>query len=523
MMHKPHLKNLLGLVLLGLVFFVPFLGGVHLFDWDEINFAEISREMIVLNDYLRVHVDFLPFWEKPPLFFWLQVLSMKLWGINEFAARFPNAICGILTLVLLYLMGKRLWNARFGFIWALAYFGSVLPHLYFKSGIIDPWFNLFIFGGIYVFILGTWKRTKISSIQIARTPWYYFLVGGLLIGLGILTKGPVAYLIAGLTFGVYWILKRFRMFVSVPQFLMFTVAATLAMATWYGIETWKNGPWFINEFNRYQYRLFSTPDAGHRGFPGYHFVVILVGCFPASIFCLDELFKPIKLKEAHLKDFRTWMIVLMSVVVVLFSIVQSKIVHYSSMAYFPLSFLAALSMYHWMTYWRKFSRWMKIGLYGIGGLYAFATLVMPWVGRNVDLLIPLIKDPFAQANLQAEVAWMGWESLVAVIMIGSLILGTYFMKTHEAEVGFKFLFGGTAVFVFATLIFFIGKIETYSQRAAIEHMKSLQGKDIYINTHGYKSYAKLFYTQKPGRTNPKDGDKFWMFRGRRRQRCACYL
>ena len=437
---------------------------------------------------------------------------MKMWGINEFAARFPNAVCGILTLIVLYLMGRKLHSARFGRVWALAYFGSVLPHLYFKSGIIDPWFNLFIFVGIYFFILATWKRAGRESILLPRSMLFYLFVGGFLIGLGILTKGPVAYLVACLTFGVYWILKRFRMFVSVPQFLLFSLAATLAMAAWYGIETWKNGPWFINEFNRYQYRLFSTPDAGHKGFPGYHFVVVLIGCFPASIFCLDDLFRKSEL-SGHLKDFRTWMIVLMGVVLVLFSIVQSKIVHYSSLAYFPLTFLAALGMHNWMTRHRKLTPALKVGLYGIGGLYAFATLVAPWIGRNIHLLRPLIKDPFAQANLDASVNWTGLESLVALVMVASLVMTIYFMNRHEAGIGFKFLFGGTAVFLTLTLFLFIGKIESYSQRAAVNFMESLQGKDIYINTHGYKSYAKLFYTRKPGSAGPNDGDKFFMFRG----------
>src|SRR3954468_10540633 len=82
--------------------FVPFLGAVHLFDWDEINFAECAREMIVTGDYSHVQLNFQPFWEKPPLFIWLQVLSMKIFGVNEFAARFPDAICGILTLNIIY-------------------------------------------------------------------------------------------------------------------------------------------------------------------------------------------------------------------------------------------------------------------------------------------------------------------------------------------------------------------------------------------------------------------------------------
>ena len=107
--------------------------------------------MIVLEDYLRVHINFKPFWEKPPLFSWLQVLSMKIFGINEYAARFPNAIVGILTLLSLHKFGTYYKNPKFGLIWALAYWGSILPFLYFKSGIIDPWFNFFIFSALFYF------------------------------------------------------------------------------------------------------------------------------------------------------------------------------------------------------------------------------------------------------------------------------------------------------------------------------------------------------------------------------------
>lgn len=46
------------------ILFIPFLGQVHLFDWDEVNFAECAREMLVTKNYLRVQIDFQPFWEK---------------------------------------------------------------------------------------------------------------------------------------------------------------------------------------------------------------------------------------------------------------------------------------------------------------------------------------------------------------------------------------------------------------------------------------------------------------------------
>lgn len=152
-MNFANLKYQLLIVLMALLLFVPFLGAVHLFDWDEINFAECAREMIATGNYFSVQINFQPFWEKPPLFIWMQALSMNIFGINEFAARLPNAICGIITLLVLFNISKKLYDVKFGLLWVLVYAGSFLPHFYFKSGIIDPWFNLFIFSGIYYFIL----------------------------------------------------------------------------------------------------------------------------------------------------------------------------------------------------------------------------------------------------------------------------------------------------------------------------------------------------------------------------------
>ena len=61
------------------------IGDFNLFDWDEINFAESSREMLVTNNFSQVMINFEPFHEKPPLFFWLQVISFKIFGVTSFA------------------------------------------------------------------------------------------------------------------------------------------------------------------------------------------------------------------------------------------------------------------------------------------------------------------------------------------------------------------------------------------------------------------------------------------------------
>ena len=381
-MEKSSLRYSLIFAAIGAILFFPFLGGVHLFDWDEINFAEISREMLLTKDYLRIYVNFLPFWEKPPFFFWLQALSMKAFGVNEFAARFPNAVFGVLTLVMLYNMGRKLYDHLFGVLWAGVYLGSILPFLYFKSGIIDPVFNFFIFLGIYLTIFFYWKKDQFEGIDLKLGKWGYLFLGGFSVGMAILTKGQVAYLIVCLTFFVYWIYKRFYFYINVPQFLFFTFSATLVTLSWYGLETWQHGTWFIEEFNKYQYRLFSTPDAGHKGFPGYHFAVLLVGCFPASIFLIRAFFKMPTQQWHYQKDFTIWMKMLFWVVLILFTIVKSKIVHYSSMCYYPLTFLAALVVYEVLKGRVAFNRWMKVGLWIVGGLFIIATIALPipWPG-----------------------------------------------------------------------------------------------------------------------------------------------
>ena len=168
------------LIFLGVVFFFPFLGSVPLFDWDEVNFAESAKEMLVTGDYFRVHIDFEPFTEKPPLFFWLQAASMSVFGVNEFAARFPNALTGVIVLLILYFIGRKLETPRFGLIWALSFWGSLLPHIYFRSGIIDPVFNLFMFLSILFLALSV--RSEKESDKNKNALW-----AGVFTGLAVLT------------------------------------------------------------------------------------------------------------------------------------------------------------------------------------------------------------------------------------------------------------------------------------------------------------------------------------------------
>lgn len=496
------------IILLGSLFFFPFLGGVHLFDWDEINFAECAREMIVTGDYLRVNVDFKPFWEKPPLFFWMQVVSMKLWGINEYAARFPNAICGVVSLLCIYQIGLKLKDRLFGGIWVLAYLGSILPHLYFKSGIIDPWFNLFIFLGLYFLIQFHWSKNL--EVEKDRN-WKYLILGGVFIGVAILTKGPVGLLIPGLVLTIYWIINRFRFYISISEGILFLIVVFLTAGIWFGLEYWQNGPWFIQEFTSYQVHLLQSHGAGHRGFLGYHFIVLLFGCFPASIFAIRSLYKTEFLTEKKQIDFARWMKILFWVVLILFSIVQSKIVHYSSLCYFPLTFLAACTLHQYLKD-QKWENWIKIIFIAISTLIILVFILFPILVHYPDFLASTTNDPFTKANFYAEIEWGILDFLPAICLM--IILGgfLFYKRIEFKKMNYLILFLGMGIFIQLTLILWVNKIETFSQRPVIEFYTNLQNEDCYVYPI-YRTYAHLFYTKRKGAQRSESYVKDWLMNG----------
>ncbi len=512
MLQIPGNKIVIFIIAAALLFFIPFLGAVHLFDWDEINFAECSREMLVTGDYSQVYINYLPFWEKPPMFFWMQSAAMYVFGVNEFAARFPNAVCGVITLVVLYRCGSKLFGRNFGILWALAYGGSFFPAMYFKSGIIDPWFNLFIFLSVYHFIQYHWKRNAMDKPGLSKSLAYYAIWSGVYMGLAMLTKGQVALMIFLLMLFVYLAANRFRFYFGAGHAFLFLGAAFFVTALWYGYETIKNGPWFLGEFIKYQYRLFTTHDAGQKGFFGYHFVVILFGAFPASVFAIPSFFKT-AYSSAFEKDFKKWMLIMFWVVLVLFTVVQSRIIHYSSLAWFPVTFLAAYSFYKWERGELQVKKYTLVLLAIVGGLLSLLLLAAPVIGMNIKKIIPYVKDKFAQANMEAEVNWTGWEAIAGIVLVAVLAVGiTQLVKRNFHKAKWVF-FAGTAIVIFLASAMIVPRAERYSQGAAVDFFIERQGEDCYVAVLGYKSYAHLFYTMKKKPENKNAYDQDWLLEG----------
>jgi 4-amino-4-deoxy-L-arabinose transferase-like glycosyltransferase len=499
------LADLALLAVLGAALFLPFLGSVHLFDWDEVNFAECSREMLLTGDYLRVEINYEAFPEKPPLFIWLQALSMKTLGVGEAAARAVNAFCGIATLLVVYLVGRRLFSRRFGWLWALAFLGSLLPSVFFRSGVIDPVFNLLTFVGIAALARGALLPAASRRL---------FLLAGAAIGLAVLSKGPTAFLVALLCLGVYWASRRFAPVVPAARLVEFSLAVCAIAAMYYLTETLLHGPRLVTEFVRYLIRLLTTGDAGQGRPFWFHAAVLLFGCFPASAVALASVGRLDGTRTPEQADFRRWMVILFWVVLVLFSVVKTKTVLYSSLAYFPITFLAAdgmdaaLGAGTRVKARRLAAALGSLGAAVAGGLTLFIVLLL-----HKEWLTPLVRDPFALAVVSKPVAMNGWEPLIGFAYLALLAAGVALVwRPARLLAGLVVVFAATAITLEALAVVLAPRIESYTQGGPVQFYESLRGCDCYAKSL-FKTYNDLFYWRKPPGMRRESYDATWLLTG----------
>jgi len=189
----------------------------------------------------------------------------------------------------------------------MIYLGTILTFLYFKTGIIDPCFNLFIIVSIYHFYL----LTLTASDKLKHA-----FLAGLFLGLAVLTKGPVAIVITALSYSVYVLINRFTFYMSWKELLVIILTVTAICFLWFGVDLVKNGPWFLVRFIKYQVELFSQNAADHGEPFFYHWWVLLIGCFPASIFFMRGQF--VSTHASQQKAFKKWMLILFWVTLILF-------------------------------------------------------------------------------------------------------------------------------------------------------------------------------------------------------------
>ena len=199
------------------------LGNASLASWDEAWYAEIARNILETGDFLKLSWIGKPYFDHPPTGFWAEAISFKLFGVNEFAARFPQALAGFLSVVLVYLIGKNLFHKIVGLSAGIILATSAWFVFRARSGNLDAMLVFFLLATIY------------AAVKARTNPKWIYLVavfGGFLV----LTKAVIG---AGFVPLVLIILARsasfsiFQVFTSLAFFLI------IAM------------PWYLTNYSAY--------------------------------------------------------------------------------------------------------------------------------------------------------------------------------------------------------------------------------------------------------------------------------
>jgi 4-amino-4-deoxy-L-arabinose transferase-like glycosyltransferase len=348
-----------------------------LIDRDEPRFAEASREMIERADYIVPYFNNQLRLDKPPLAYWAQIASYRIFGENDFAARFPSAVAAALIALSIFGWGGRLGGEKVGWWAAIIFTFSLQTFVHAKAAVADMWLVLFMtiahWSGFEMIQLATpIDREQASNAQRStldqinqtsnikhQTSWPWWLVFYFSLALGFLAKGPIAWTPL-LT--VSAIILYTRDWQSARRFKFpLGILLTLAVVALWGIPALiqTHGEFFSVGIGRHVIaRSFATMEGHGANSLGlylllvpFYFVTVFVGFFPWSI-KLPSLVRTLwRERETGLgapgyngNKIDAYLVTGTAIIFIIFTLVSTKLPHYTLPA-FPL--LALLLARHW--------------------------------------------------------------------------------------------------------------------------------------------------------------------------------
>ena len=262
-------------VLFGLVFFL-FLGHIPLIDPDEGRYAEIPREMLERGDFITPFLNYVKYFEKPVLLYWLNALSFGIFGQNEFAARFPSALSGLLTVLLTYVTGREIFSRRVGMMAALILGTSVGFLVQARYNITDMILTFCMTATLACFIMA-------AKAEGRRQGRYYYLMY-FFAALTVLAKGLIGIVLPVMVIFGYILLSRRWSIFREMRLLTGTILFILVAAPWFVLVSLKN-PEFARFFFIHEHFERFLTKVHKRYEPPWFFIPVLVGCMlPWSFF-----------------------------------------------------------------------------------------------------------------------------------------------------------------------------------------------------------------------------------------------
>jgi 4-amino-4-deoxy-L-arabinose transferase-like glycosyltransferase len=349
-------KDLSILLLVFGVAFFQLLGRIPLINPDEGRYAEIPREMIERGDFITPMLNYVKFFDKPPLHYWLSAFSMTIFGQNEFAARFTGAAMGLLTVLLVYHVGRRLFGRREGLLAALILGTSTGFLVQARYDITDMTLTCTLSATLAFFILAAREGEP-------RKGLYYHLFY-LFAGLAMLAKGLIGIVFPGaiiffylLITGRWRIIKEMRLATGIPLFL-------LVCAPWFILVSIRN-PEFARFFFIHEHfeRFTTTVHNRKQGF--WFYIPVLLGTMLPWSFFIPSAFRGVWRERMTAEgNGRLYLVIWAAFIFLFFSKSSSQLVPYILPVFPPLALLTGVVFARFSD---GFSRPLKIEGYAVAG------------------------------------------------------------------------------------------------------------------------------------------------------------
>ena len=413
------------------------LGSWPLLDPTEGRYATVGQHMLLSGDWITPHTyedgAMIPFLGKPPLSFQATALSYALFGMNEVASRIPTLLATIFSALLTGIFATRVFSREVGILSVIILLSSGL--VFFLAGfcMTDPLLMLGVTGAVVGLGLHLHEGSKRES------PWAYLFFGSL--GIGMLTKGPVALVLAGFPLFLWWCI-RYRSGAGTLRLPWLGGVALFCIITipWYALSEIRNPGFLYYFFVNENLLRFITPEYGdrygsaHTRFRGFIWIMLLGAFAPWSPLLLAA---PFRTKEIlhRMRGDGGWLFLVMvwGLTPALFFTVARQVSFYYVLPGLPgLSICVAVLLHHfWEGHKNPLSLYLRamtllalLGAAGclISGVVLHASLPSLLLGASmIGIGLIFARHPYIEDSLlvtSVKRVGISWCLLFSCVMVG---------------------------------------------------------------------------------------------------------